>query len=69
MQVKVLLLLLGAVFFIDASRPACAGWGSCVACHNGIVAPGKDLLKEKHKTLENFVKAALASTSSMMKHI
>jgi hypothetical protein len=51
MKLKVLLFLLAAVFFIDASRPACAGWGSRIACHNGIVAPGKASLKEKHKTL------------------
>lgn len=58
---------MACLFFFSA--PAQPGWGTCLVCHNGVIAPGKDALKEKHKTLEAFVKAALASIRRMMKHI
>jgi hypothetical protein len=51
------------------ATPAMAAWSSCIGCHNGIIAPGKDALKERHKTLEQFVKAALESKNSMMNSI
>ena len=44
-------------FFVLATT-ASAGWNTCVACHNGTVAPNKEKLLEKHKTAESFVKPA-----------
>ena len=46
--------------------PACAGWGKCVGCHFGAIAPSKEALKKKFTTLDEFVKGALAAKSSMM---
>jgi hypothetical protein len=65
--------LISAVFMVVVlavtAAPAAAGWNSCVACHNGSVAPDKDKLKEKHKTIEAFVKAAQASQNPLMQSI
>lgn len=46
-----------------------AQWSGCIGCHNGTVAPAKDTLKDKFKTAEEFVKAALSSDNSMMEQI
>ena len=51
------------------SSAASAGWNTCIACHNGNVAPGKEKLVEKYKTAESFVKAAKESKNPMMKSI
>jgi hypothetical protein len=64
---KVAALLLCTLFLVCTI--ASAGWNTCVACHNGSVAPDKEKLKEKHKTVENFVKAAQATQNPMMKSI
>ena len=55
-------------FFVLATA-ASAGWNTCVACHNGTMAPNKEKLLEKHKTAESFVKAAQATQNPMMKSI
>ena len=46
---------------------AYAEWGKCMLCHNGIIAPGKGALKEKFKTADEFLHAAISSKSNMMK--
>jgi len=55
-------------FFVLATT-ASAGWNTCVACHNGTMAPNKEKLKENNKTAESFVKAAQATQNPMMKSI
>lgn len=57
------------LMFFAFSAPTFAGWNTCIGCHNGTLAPDKDKLKEKHKTVDNFVKAALATKNDMMKAI
>ena len=54
---------------VAAAGPACAGWGKCVGCHSGAIAPTKGTLKEKFKTLDEFVKGALTTENSMMNGI
>jgi len=56
-----------ACFVLAAT--ASAGWNTCVACHNGTMAPNKEKLLEKYKTSECFVNAAKASQNPMMKSI
>ena len=56
------------VFFM-LSYSAMAGWNTCAGCHNSTLAPDKDKLKAKHKTIENFVKAGLETKNPMMKSI
>jgi hypothetical protein len=60
--------LLACAFFVLATT-ASAGWNTCVACHNGTMAPNKEKLKDKYKTAESFVKAAQATQNPMMKSI
>ncbi len=55
-----------AVLFVDTSF---AAWGKCVGCHFGVIAPSKKSLKEKFTMLEDFVKGAMDSESSMMEHV
>lgn len=53
---------------VAASVPAVAGvWeSSCSGCHNGGLAKSAEELKAKHKTPQEFVKAAQSSTNPMM---
>ena len=49
-----------------ASSVQAEGWGVCGGCHNGMMAPNKDSLAAKYKTVEELVKGAQASESPMM---
>ena len=40
-----------------------------VGCHSGTIAADEDAMKEKFKTVDEFVKAAMATTNPMMKEI
>ena len=67
---KSLLILFPAICVMATTAgPACAGWGTCVGCHFGVIAPAKGKLTEKFKTQDEFVKGALATESSMMDRI
>ncbi len=46
-----------------------AQWSGCVGCHSGTIAADEDAMKEKFKTVDEFVKAAMATTNPMMKEI
>ena len=46
-----------------------AQWSGCIGCHSGTIAPGEDAMKEKFKTVEAFVNAAMATKNPMMKEI
>ncbi len=64
---KTLFIWFSAICIVSfVSGPACAEWGKCVVCHFGVFAPSKETLKEKFKTKDDFVNAALKSESSMM---
>ena len=63
------LTTLSVCAFFAFATTASAGWNTCVACHNGTMAPNKEKLLEKHKTVESFVKAAQATQNPMMKSI
>ena len=45
------------------------GWAVCSGCHNGMMAPNKDTLMAKYKTVEELIKGAQASESPMMAKI
>jgi len=45
------------------------GWNVCGGCHNGMMAPNKDTLITKYKTMEELIKGAQASDSPMMAQI
>jgi hypothetical protein len=66
---KIAFIALSICAFFALAATASAGWNTCVACHNGTMAPNKEKLKEKHKTAESFVKAAQATQNPMMKSI
>jgi hypothetical protein len=66
---KLALTALSLCAFFVLATTASAGWNTCVACHNGTMAPNKEKLLEKHKTAESFVKAAQAAQNPMMKSI
>ncbi len=68
MKTLTLTALSVCAFFVLAAT-ASAGWNTCVACHNGTMAPNKEKLLEKYKTAESFVKAAQATQNPMMKSI
>ena len=68
MKALSLTALTACAFFVLATT-ASAGWNTCVACHNGTMAPNKEKLLDKHKTAESFVKAAQATQNPMMKSI
>jgi hypothetical protein len=68
MKTLTLTALSVCAFFVLAST-ASAGWNTCVACHNGTLAPNKEKLLEKYKTAEGFVKAAQATQNPMMQSI
>ena len=42
------------------------GWAVCGGCHNGMMAPNKDDLLVKYKTVEELIKGAQASENPMM---
>ena len=46
-----------------------AQWSGCVGCHSGTIAADEDAMKEKFKTVDELVKAAMATTNPMMKEI
>ena len=67
-----LIAMLALSSAIAFSGIAMAGtWDTkCVGCHkdgNAMKAPTKDQMLKKHKTADDFVKAAMASKSPMMK--
>jgi hypothetical protein len=68
MKALTLTALSVCAFFVLVTA-ASAGWSTCVACHNGTMAPNKEKLKEKYKTAESFIKAAQATQNPMMKSI
>ena len=68
MKTLTLTALSVCAFFVLATT-ASAGWNTCVACHNGTMAPNKEKLLEKYKTAESFLKAAQATQNPMMKSI
>jgi len=45
------------------------GWAVCSGCHNGMMAPNKDDLIAKYKTIDGLVNGAQASESTMMSQI
>jgi len=45
------------------------GWNVCGGCHNGMMAPNKDNLIAKYKTMEGLIQGAQASESPMMSQI
>lgn len=66
---KLALAVIALCAFFMFTTTASAGWNTCIACHNGTVAPSKEKLLEKYNTAESFVKAAKASQNPMMKSI
>jgi hypothetical protein len=69
---KKLTLVLTLSLIIAFSGVAMAGtWDTkCIGCHkdgNAMKAPTKDQMLAKHKSADEFVKAAMASKSAMMK--
>ena len=46
-----------------------AQWSGCIGCHSGTIAAGEDAMKKKFQTVEEFVKAAMATQNPMMKPI
>ena len=56
------------VFGIACAAPSVQadGWSVCAGCHNGTMAPNKDTLAAKYKTVEELIKGAQASESPMM---
>lgn len=61
--------LAACALFALSSVASAGGWNTCIACHNGTMAPNKEKLLEKYKTAEAFVKAAKAAQNPMMKAI
>lgn len=49
-----------------ASSVQADGWAVCGGCHNGTIAPNKDTLAAKYKTVEELIKGAQASETPMM---
>lgn len=45
------------------------GWSVCGGCHNGMMAPNKENLIAKYKTVEGLIQGAQASESPMMAKI
>jgi hypothetical protein len=45
------------------------GWAVCGGCHNGMMAPNKENLIAKYKTMEELVQGAQASDNPMMGQI
>ena len=45
------------------------GWSVCGGCHNGMMAPNKEDLIAKYKTMDELIKGAQASESPMMTQI
>jgi len=66
---KFIILAFLMACMLSTATSSVAGWNSCIGCHNGTVAPDKDKLKEKHKTVDAFVKAAQATQNDLMKSI
>jgi len=54
---------------VFTAGPVSADWNKCKGCHTGSIAPAKEALKEKFKTLDDFVKGAMATENPMMKGI
>ncbi len=46
-----------------------AQWSGWVGWHSGTIAADEDAMKEKFKTVDELVKAAMATTNPMMKEI
>lgn len=55
-----------AILLLAAATPAVAGWEKCAGCHSGAIAPAKETLKQKFKTLDDFVNGAMAAENAMM---
>jgi cytochrome c551/c552 len=66
---KILSPALAVCLLFAFSSAALAGWNTCVACHNGTVAPNKEKILDKYKTIESFVKGAKEVQNPMMKSI
>jgi hypothetical protein len=66
-QVTSAVLLLVIIFV--CSPIASAQWTGCLGCHSGTIAAGEKAMKEKFKTVEAFVNAAMATKNPMMKEI
>jgi len=45
------------------------GWAVCSGCHNGMMAPTKEDLIAKYKTVEGLINGAQASDNPMMAQI
>jgi hypothetical protein len=45
------------------------GWAVCGGCHNGMMAPNKENLLAKYKTMEELIQGAQASDNPMMAQI
>jgi len=55
-----------ALLVLSVAAPAGAGWAKCAGCHTGAIAPAREALKQKFKTLDEFVKGAMAAENAMM---
>ena len=68
---KVLALMAALLVFAFLGVAAAGTWDTkCIGCHkdgNKMKAPTKAAIMEKHKTADDFIKAAKASKSPMMK--
>ncbi len=61
------LLVIG--FCCAGSGAQADGWNVCGGCHNGMMAPTKDNLIAKYKTVEELIQGAQSSGSPMMAKI
>lgn len=66
-HVRATLLILLIIFLY--TPVAMAQWSGCVGCHSGTIAPDEKAMKEKFKSVDEFVKAAMATENPMMKPI
>ncbi|MFQ3573460.1 MAG: hypothetical protein SNJ53_02375 [Thermodesulfovibrionales bacterium] len=58
------------VFILSLATLSFAGWDSCKGCHTdaGKPAPSKAEFQKKFKSIEDLVKAAMASKNPMMQN-
>ena len=66
-QIRTAVLI--SLFLFLHTPVAMAQWSGCVGCHSGTIAADEDAMKEKFKTVDQFVKAAMATENPMMKPI
>ena len=66
-KVTTTVLILSLIFM--CAPVATAQWSGCIGCHSGTIAAGEDAMKEKFKTVDAFVNAAMATKNPMMKEI